>query len=105
VDKPANQEALFTEIVNGGLSVREAETLSEKKNSGDVQSKGDVEARSDTHRPQKQRLPELQEIEQRLLEALGTKVQLKGSLSSGRIEVSYYSSDDLERLIELLSDR
>ncbi|MBN1687051.1 MAG: chromosome partitioning protein ParB, partial [Spirochaetales bacterium] len=49
--------------------------------------------------------PELREIEQHLLESLGTKVQVKGSLSKGRIEVSYYSTEDLERLTELLTGK
>jgi ParB family chromosome partitioning protein len=42
-------------------------------------------------------------LEQKLLEACGTKVQLKGTLQKGKIEISYHSMDDLERLYRLLS--
>ena len=47
--------------------------------------------------------PEIRAIEQRLLESLGTKVEVKGSLQAGKIEVSYFSQEDLERLIDILS--
>ena len=40
-------------------------------------------------------------IEDRLIEILGTKVKLKTGKNNGSIEISYYSDDDLERIIEL----
>ena len=48
------------------------------------------------------RSPELAELEQRLIEIFGTKVQLRGSESQGKIEISYFSMDDLERVFEIL---
>ncbi|MBT4482137.1 MAG: chromosome partitioning protein ParB, partial [Candidatus Latescibacteria bacterium] len=33
---------------------------------------------------------------------LGTNVKMKGSDSKGKIEILYYSEDDLERILELL---
>ena len=39
----------------------------------------------------------------RLKEALGTKVSLRRSMSGiGRIEIEFYSEEELERLVELL---
>lgn len=46
--------------------------------------------------------PELQVAEERLIELLGTKVVISGTENRGRIEVSYYSLDDLNRLLDLL---
>jgi len=42
-------------------------------------------------------------IEQRFIDALGTKVTVKGSLDRGTIEVAYFSRDDLDRLYELIN--
>ena len=41
-------------------------------------------------------------IEDKLIEILGTKVKLKAGKNNGSIEISYYSDDDLERIIELI---
>lgn len=48
---------------------------------------------------------EMQEIEQRLMERLGTRVTLQGSNDRGKIEISYLSMDDLDRLVELVLGR
>lgn len=45
---------------------------------------------------------EMARIEQKLIEALGTKVQLTGTNDRGRIEIAYFSMEDLERLSALL---
>lgn len=101
VSEQPNRETLFTEILNKGLSVREAEQLSEKLNDSSPGPKKD-RARPARGQSGREQAPELREIEQQLLESLGTKVEVKGSFSRGKIEVSYYSSDDLERLLDLL---
>jgi ParB family transcriptional regulator, chromosome partitioning protein len=44
-------------------------------------------------------------VEERLVERFGTKVQIRGGPSRGRIEIAYFSADDLERVIELLQGR
>jgi ParB family chromosome partitioning protein len=49
--------------------------------------------------------PELRELEQKLIEKLGTKVEIKGTGRKGRVEIAYYSADDLDRLLELLKIR
>ena len=47
--------------------------------------------------------PEIVDVEQKLIEALGTKVKLQGTLAKGKIEISYFTKEDLERLFDLLS--
>ncbi len=97
VINPMEREGVFSKIVGAGLSVREAEELSDKLNKpAGKEKKG--KPREGVHKA-----PELREIEQRLLESLGTKVQVKGSTSSGRIDISYFTQEELERLVDLLA--
>ena len=46
---------------------------------------------------------EMRSLEQRFIDALGTKVSVKGSLDRGTIEISFFSRDDLDRIYELFS--
>lgn len=46
---------------------------------------------------------ELQSFIDRLSGHLGTKVRIHGTVSRGRIEVEYYSQEDLERLLEMIT--
>jgi ParB family transcriptional regulator, chromosome partitioning protein len=46
--------------------------------------------------------PEVQEIENRLQQKLGTRVTVRHGRKKGRIEIEYYSNDELSRLLELL---
>jgi len=45
---------------------------------------------------------EMKRIEQGMIESLGTKVTLTGTNDRGKIEISYFSMEDLERLASLL---
>lgn len=94
---PSDMRILFQRIVSKGLSVREAEAMASNLNKG---ARGSVSSEED--RFPKQRPIELQEMEQRLLNVLGTKVQIRGNGKRGTIEISYFSTEDLERLIEIL---
>jgi ParB family chromosome partitioning protein len=38
-----------------------------------------------------------------LIEVLGTKVTLKPGKKGGAIEISYFSDDDLERILDLIN--
>jgi len=44
-------------------------------------------------------------VEADLSRTLGTKVRLRGGAQKGRIEIEYYSQEELTRLIDLLSSR
>ncbi|MFQ3620332.1 MAG: ParB/RepB/Spo0J family partition protein [Spirochaetales bacterium] len=97
VVNPADMRILFHRIVSKDLSVREAEALAGELNRG-------VRAAASEKEPSypKQRPLELQEMEQRLLNVLGTKVRIRGNGKKGVIEISYFSSKDLERILEIL---
>ena len=61
---------------------------------------------AETGRPSRKRTEQSAEVaaaEEELTRALGTKVRINGSEDKGRLELEYYSRDELERLIEILS--
>lgn len=80
-------------IIQKGLSVRKAEALSKK-------------ILSPTSRiiPSTPKDPQIAMLEEKLMQSLGTKVHLihKGK-KGGRIEIEYYSLDELDRLLEILA--
>ena len=97
VVNPADQKVLFDKILADSYSVREAEAFAEKLNRGSRGTK-ELAQKAEVNKP-----PEIQDVEQKFIEYLGTKVQIKGSLSKGKIEISYFSEEDLARLYELLA--
>ena len=84
-----NQIEAARKIIKKGLSVREAEQLA-KKPLRPAQASGIKD-------------PQIQSLEDRLKTSLGTKVQLiQKNKKSGRIEIEYYSLDELDRLLDIL---
>ena len=83
---------LWQRIVSEGLSVREAEKLS---SSGGKHKKKKPAA-------SKKKIPDVLRVEAELKEVLGTRVSINKKGSKGKIEIEYYSSEELERLIEML---
>jgi ParB family chromosome partitioning protein len=95
-----NQEALFRNILARGLSVRDAErqaALLGTKPGKEAPPEGTLEVPAASRRD-----PELNTIEQKFIDTLGTKVSIDGNLTKGKIHIEYYSMEDLERLLELL---
>ena len=77
-------------IIQDGLSVRQAEALF--KMTTPLKKKKMAKASS----------PQVKAIEDQLIGILGTKVRLKVGEDGGSIEISYYSNDDLDRIIDLI---
>ena len=96
VSRPEAREGLFARIVAEKLSVRQAEDAAATLNNP---SAGKVAKPAPAVRRQ---LPELADLEQQFIERLGTKVQIKGDGTKGRIEIAYYSGDDLSRVYDIL---
>ena len=99
VSASESRNLLFREIVSLRLSVRQAEdraaTLNSPASAAPVQSPKATPFVA-------QKSPELADVEQQFIDRLGTKVEIKGDATKGRIEISYYSKDDLNRLYDLL---
>ena len=73
------------------LNVREAEALVKEK-----EIPGKTKVIKETNN-------QFRLIENQLIETLGTKVKIKPGKKGGFIEVSYFSNDDLERILELMN--
>jgi ParB family chromosome partitioning protein len=98
VQKTADQEMLFRQILDQDLSVREVE-----KQAAKIQRDAQVKDRGAEERAKEiRKSPEIRSIEERFIERLGTKVNIRGSDSKGKVEIAYYSMDDLERLFSLI---
>jgi len=82
---------LAERVVKRGLSVREAEVLARGQ-----------KPRRRTVRARKTADPLLKDYEARLERALGTNVRVERIGHEGSIRIEYYSSEELERLMELL---
>ena len=95
-DKNA-REKLFKEITGNDLSVRDAEKRAAALNSAPAAG----EKVPPEIKPQK-RAPEIDAMEEKFIDKLGTKVVIEGDLNKGRIRVDYYSMEDLDRLYEIL---
>jgi ParB family chromosome partitioning protein len=93
----SDQQVLLRRIADNGISVREAEEMAGDLNQG---KKGARPAGRSA--PDRRSAPDIRALEERLIERLGTKVEVKGSSSRGRIQISYFSSDDLERVLQIL---
>lgn len=87
--------AALGQVIAKDLSVREAESLARKM----VRPTG----RQRSERRLRGTDPDLQQITSELRAALGTKVQIHRGYKGGRITIEFYSTDDLDRLYELLT--
>jgi ParB family chromosome partitioning protein len=95
IDDLMTQRDIFQKIVEKGISVREVERL--------VKERGKHRARR-VHVTTGAVSSSIASIEEKLRQLLGTKVQVRALHDGkGEIIVEYYSSGDLERLLELLS--
>jgi ParB family chromosome partitioning protein len=94
---PGRRDILFARVVAEGISVREAEAAANELNSPRPAS---PKASSRAEKPKE---PEIRQVEERLIEALGTKVSVKGDGKKGTIAIEYYSLEDLERILDVLA--
>lgn len=86
------QVKVAEKAVTDGMSVRELEKYI--SNLGSEKEK----------KPAKPKNADLVRVEEELKEALGTKVSISKSPKKGKIQIEYYSREELERLIELLKN-
>jgi ParB family chromosome partitioning protein len=94
---PGRRDILFARIIAESISVRETEAAAGELNSPRVA------APKVSPKREKPKEPEIREVEERLIEALGTKVSVKGDGKKGTIAIEYYSLEDLERILDVLT--
>lgn len=95
-----DQKELARRILDAGLSVREAEFLARNWSSAQSRSGQPNVSRETSPAAQDPNIPA---IEATLREIYGTKVRLLVNKDRGRIEIEFYSEDDLERILNLLT--
>lgn len=92
IDNHDMQYEVAKKIIDESLNVRQTEKLikklNEKKPVNPNKEKKDIYIR---------------EIEEKLKSVLGTKVSINKSRKKGKIEIEYYSEDDLQRILDLFS--
>ncbi len=94
LESDSDRISLCKRVVAESLSVRETEKLVQKR----------VRAgRSGAHR--KQKSPEIASLEDKLQLMFGTRVNINTFKKGGRIEIEYYSDDDLARICDALNIR
>ncbi len=95
LESKEKQKELCALIIKKGLSVRETEALAKrwsektKKPTPTPKRKGDLES-------------QLSSLQDSLRKYLGTKVQITQKGKKGKIEIEYYSHEDLERIVETI---
>ena len=97
----ARQKEVADKIIRNDLSVRATEKLAER-----VKDELRPERRK-RRKPEETKPPrsaEIEAVERELMSLTGTRVNISGDESKGRIELEYYSIDELNRLIEILRE-
>jgi ParB family chromosome partitioning protein len=89
LEGPEKQRLALKKVLTASLSVRQTESLVKK-----LRSKG----RSVPSKNNQEWNPLVEELQR----ALGTKVKIVGKRKRGRIEIEFYSPDELDRIIDLL---
>jgi len=92
ITNPEEQKNIYSKIISEKISVRDLEQITarqETKNSAN--SKNSL----------KRKNADIKKMEEELISLLGTKVEIKHSGQSGKIEISYYSLDDFDRLVDI----
>lgn len=82
------------DVIASQLSVRETEKL--------IQKIGEAKEEKEKPKPPANN-PFYKEIQEGLQHLLGTKVQITQGKKKGKIEIEYYSEDELERIIQLIN--
>lgn len=81
-------------IIEDSLSVRQTEELVKK-----ILQYEQVKRQKEKQEIDKARLQDFENISKNLNEILGTKVKIKDKNNKGKIEIEYYSEEELERLV------
>jgi len=77
-------------VIDENMSVRELERLIKNINSTRAEKKREIN-------------PYYKDITEKLQEYLGTKVNISNKNNKGKIEIEYYSDEDLQRILEIMN--
>lgn len=91
IEGDKKQLEIAEKIIEQQLNVRQIEKLAKTE-----KKKEEPKEKEDIYQI------EVKQLEERLKEALGTKVTIQHKKDKGKIEIEYYSNDELDRIIELM---
>lgn len=94
IDNERIQLKLWEKIKKENLSVRQVEKLVKNLL---------MRQRAEKKEEKKEDSPFIRNIENKLMHFFGSKVKIKGSEEKGKIEIEYYSQEDLNRILDLVS--
>lgn len=89
------QYEIAQKIIDNSLSVRETEKLVKKILNDAVEEK--------TSERRKPLNPYYKDVRDRLQDHFGTKVNLNANKNKGKIEIEYYSEEDLQRILDIIN--
>jgi ParB family chromosome partitioning protein len=89
-DRKEEQETVFREIIYKKMTVRESELVARKI------------AFERARKKERMFDPEVMEIEGKLTESLGTRVQIEPKEIGGKITIDYFSNDDLRTILNII---
>lgn len=92
-DRPEEQTVLFKEIIYKKITVREAERIARSVANDKVRKKEYIID------------PEIGEMEQKFQDALGTRVHIEKRANGGKIEIDFFTNEDLSMILEMLSTK
>jgi len=95
IENPELQKEIANKIVNEQLSVRETEKIVKRYG----KNKNKERQKEENHL-----IHYYTDLENNLSKRLGTKVKIHAGKKKGKIEIEYYSNDDLERLLNIFSN-
>ncbi|MEK9182089.1 MAG: ParB/RepB/Spo0J family partition protein [Patescibacteria group bacterium] len=90
IDRSQEQEVLFKEIIFRKMTVREAESIARKI------------ATEKTRKKEYAPDPEINEIEEKLTQSLGTRVHIERQETGGKIRIDFFSNEDLRTILEMI---
>jgi ParB family transcriptional regulator, chromosome partitioning protein len=94
LDSPEEQRAVATQVIAGGLSVRETERLVKRHIEGPRGRSGEAEpGKVDAN---------VRAAEEKLSRKLGTKVKIQMLQNGGRIEIHFYSDQELDNVYSII---
>ena len=93
-EKPAQQRAVWRQVVSKGLSVRQTEAL--------VKSLQEEREESEPREPTSEEIY-FSGVAEDLSRRYGTRVKIKRKGKRGKLEIEFYDNEDLDRLLRMLN--
>ena len=92
IEDPKLQSEIAQKVIDEKLSVRELERL--------IKS---IKSDKKTREKSREMSPYYKDVTERLQNYFGTKVNISNKNNKGKIEIEYYSDEDLQRILEIIN--